>query len=195
MNQPTKESVLSFLEEMLETKVVIGKKAQSFEGTGHWSVVARPDSPILVLVERVTEEKTELVLTTMHWGYDGDQMYNARTESVRTTSMWSDDFAKRRCIIPLSMFREGRGAGTAFARPNDEPILAAGIFSAKENYGLRNVSMLTTMSAGLVRNYHDRQPAVVPEEMVMRYLDRTHTLSDADRLKLMTEKQSLIIVG
>lgn len=192
MRQPSKTEILNALSDILSSPITFGKKMGDAQTPDHWSMYSTPDHPVLVVVERVTDDRVEYVLTSMHWGYSGSDMYNARLETIKTTSMWSDDFNMRRCIIPLAMFHEG---GVDFAIRNEAPMLVAGIFTRNENHGLRSVSMITKPSTGLVATHHQRQPAVVPDEMVGRYLDRSHSLSDVDRMKLHSGSPSFIVVG
>lgn len=99
---------------------------------------------------------------------------NSREDKLAST-MWSEAFRQRRCVIPaVSFFEWVEGAGgisvpLRFLREDDEWLLLAGIWEDWESGGC--FSMLTTEPSEYVRRVHDRMPAVLSDEQVGPYLD------------------------
>lgn len=89
---------------------------------------------------------------------------NARTDKLET-SFWSDSFANRRCLIPLTAWAEAegeRGAKTRIwlSRPGMELLAAAGIWRESREWGAV-YSMVMTDSCGAAAECHERMPVIL----------------------------------
>jgi putative SOS response-associated peptidase YedK len=108
---------------------------------------------------------------------------NARAESIATSPAFRDGFRRRRCIFPVNGWYEWRtdaaGAKAAYAfgvagEADAAVVGLAGVWdrwrepaSKGEPNGveLQSAAIITTASLGVVREYHDRMPLVLPESM------------------------------
>jgi putative SOS response-associated peptidase YedK len=162
----------------------------------HPSYNAAPAETQLVL--RVNEGKREIVPARWglvpRWAKDpqvGAKMINARSETVREKPAFRDAFAKRRCVVPADGFYEWgsakrgegakrgedpKGARTPFwFHPPDRGLLyMAGLYESWKNpeTGLpeRTFTILTTPANEVVRQVHDRMPALLDREALDAWL-------------------------
>jgi len=100
---------------------------------------------------------------------------NARAESVAEKRMFSDAYARRRCIVPMNAFyeRDKRRKLHAFAMKDSKPFGVAGIWENWRNPdgGWERTFCIITVSANeLVGVIHDRMPAIIPIEHHARWL-------------------------
>ncbi len=95
---------------------------------------------------------------------------NARAESVATSGMFRQAFAKRRCLVPAAAFYEWRrmpGGGKqpyAVARADDMPLALAGIWEgwrAPSGEVERTFAIITADANGLMAPVHNRMPVVI----------------------------------
>lgn len=111
--------------------------------------------PIIVPHEEIR------VLTSMHWGFS--EWYNTRAETADRKSLWSESYAKRRCIFPLKSFYEG---GQWFSRGT--PVAGAGIW--RPTFDRLECSLLTTKANEKVAPSHDRMPLFVYDNDIDKWL-------------------------
>jgi putative SOS response-associated peptidase YedK len=100
---------------------------------------------------------------------------NARAETVGEKRMFSDAYAKRRCIVPMNAFyeRDSRRKLHAFGMANGEPFGVAGIWENWRNANgewERTFCIITVAANDLVGPIHDRMPAIIPAEQHARWL-------------------------
>ncbi len=86
---------------------------------------------------------------------------------------WKEAFTTRRCLIPASSFFEwvemgGRNVPLRFVRPGGEWLWIAGIWEEGEQGEC--FSMITTEPNSVLEPVHDRMPAVLDDEQMVRYL-------------------------
>jgi putative SOS response-associated peptidase YedK len=97
---------------------------------------------------------------------------NAKAETVATTGMFRDAFARRRCLVPAGAFYEWRkGPGGAkhpfaVARADGAPLALAGIWEAWRAPGTageieRTFAIITTDANALMAPIHNRMPVVI----------------------------------
>lgn len=119
----------------------------------------------------------------------GNQLINARGETVRTKPAFRAAFAARRCLVPISGFYEwkklsggGGGAGGAgrakkqphwIGREDRQPLYLAGLWERWEKGGapLETFTIITTEANALVAPLHDRMPVMIPPEAHEAWLD------------------------
>lgn len=156
-----------------------------------WNVA--PTDPVYVIAERDGARQ----LGTMRWGLvphwadDTRSIHiNARSETVDTTPIFRDSFARKRCLIPADGFYEwespekGRQPHWVY-RADGHPMAFAGIWASRldpetESWR-RTCSILTTQAEGAVASIHDRMPVSLVPEVWDVWLDRE--LTDPNTVK------------
>ena len=103
------------------------------------------------------------------------QPINARAETIAEKRMFSDAYAKRRCIVPMEVFyeRDGRRKLHAFGMKDGKPFGVAGIWEnwlSPEGQWQRTFCIITVGPNELVGKVHDRMPAIIPIEHHRRWL-------------------------
>jgi putative SOS response-associated peptidase YedK len=95
---------------------------------------------------------------------------NARAETLATTPMFRDAFARqRRCLVPADAFyewqtAEGRKLPYAIARMDGQPLVFAGLWEGwRGNDGtvIRSFVIITTTANEALRPLHERMPVVL----------------------------------
>jgi putative SOS response-associated peptidase YedK len=125
-----------------------------------------------------------LELTSMVWGlipswsHEGKGFINARSETLEAKPSFSESFQHRRCLIPADGFFEWRKVGRSkqphYIQLKDESTYAfAGIWDQWKNGELliRSCAIITTPANELVRELHDRMPAILHPEAYEAWLD------------------------
>lgn len=168
----------------------------------------------------------ERELVQMNWGFltrnvskkTGKELAprawnNARDDKVSISGLWKGSFAKRRCLLPATAFREAKGRNPAtdvwFGLKGDEqpvPFAFAGIwqetpetFFSEDSTGLSH-TMLTTTANDIVRTVHPkRMPVILEPSDYMQWLTGTveeaHALLrpfPADRMEVLAEGVGLL---
>jgi putative SOS response-associated peptidase YedK len=120
-----------------------------------------------------------------HWAKDKKSIQiNARFETVATTSMFRDSFARKRCLIPADGFYEweppekGRSPHWIY-RADGHPMAFAGIWASRMNEDTqeweRTCSIITTEADGPVRDIHHRLPVALVPDVWDAWMDREMT--------------------
>ena len=120
-----------------------------------------------------------------HWAKDKKSIQiNARLETVATTSMFRDSFARKRCLIPADGFYEweppekGRSPHWIY-RADGHPLVFAGIWASRMNEDTqeweRTCSIITTEADGSVRDIHHRMPVALVPDVWDAWMDREMT--------------------
>jgi putative SOS response-associated peptidase YedK len=139
-----------------------------------------PTQPALVI--RRHSKTGERHLDVLTWGFlpywtkdlnKARKPINAKAETVATSGMFGDAFARRRCLVPAAAFYEWQQiAGTrqkqpfAIARQDDKPMALAGIWEGWRGPGdevVRSFAIITTHTNEKLRPLHDRMPVVLEE--------------------------------
>ncbi|CAN5867016.1 SOS response-associated peptidase [soil metagenome] len=150
-----------------------------------WNVA--PTDPVYVVAE--SEGKRSLGSMKWglvpHWAKDRKSIQiNARVETVATTSMFRDSFARKRCLIPADGFYEWEPAESGRSphwiyRADGHPMVFAGIWASRMNENTqeweRTCSILTTEAGGTVRDIHHRMPVAMVPDVWDAWLDREMT--------------------
>ena len=146
-----------------------------------------------VLIVRVAKDGTrELVMA--RWGLVPFWMkskptkpfINARAETVHTTAMFREAFAKRRCLIPATGFFEWqqRGSGKQpyrFTMRDLEPFAFAGLweFARIEGEDILSAAIIVGEPNPLVNGIHDRMPVILMPNDYDLWLDRDNSVENA----------------
>lgn len=105
---------------------------------------------------------------------------NAQQETVATKPTFRHLIQTNRCAVPISAFYEWQNVGPIkqpyAIRPVESTVWLAGLYdrwqSADGQELLTSFTILTTPSAGIMTKLHERQPVVLPDHQVQRWLDR-----------------------
>ena len=152
----------------------------------HYNVA--PTMDVYAVLERDGSRR----LGTLRWGFvpywtkqlkGTRQPINARLETVATSKMFAQSFAKRRCIIPADGFYEwqDRGDNTKkqpfhLAQPDDDILAFAGIWTAwrdptdEHNDPLFSAAIVTTEARGDISRIHPRMPVMLPQTLWRHWL-------------------------
>lgn len=135
-----------------------------------------PTQPVAVIAN--DDPKT---LTFHRWGLIpswakdikiGNQMINARSESVAEKPSFRSAFKRRRCLIPSDGFyewrKEGKDKTPMFIHLKDRPVFAmAGlweIWHSPDGGEIRSCTIITTEANSFMQTMHDRMPVILHKE-------------------------------
>jgi putative SOS response-associated peptidase YedK len=142
-----------------------------------WNVAPTQDA----LVVRRHPQTGERHLGILVWGFlpywtkdprQARRPINAKCETVATSGMFRDAFARRRCIVPATAIYEWRPVEGkqkqpfAIARQDGKPLALAGIWERWREPGgevTRSFAIITTDSNQLVGRIHNRMPVILEE--------------------------------
>ncbi len=144
-------------------------------------------------------------IRVFHWGLVpvwakdrkiGQQMINARSETLAAKPAFKSDFKKHRCIIPMDGFFEWTAgieggpvtkAGKLAKQPHfihrvdGEPLAVAGLWSAWKDRAegpdaewLHSAAVITTSANATMTPIHNRMPVILPKAMWNLWLDPTN---------------------
>jgi putative SOS response-associated peptidase YedK len=134
------------------------------------------------------------------WAKDpaiGNQMINARAESVAEKPAFRAAFKARRCLVPADGFYEWQKAGKGkqpfyIRRKDKQPFAFAGLYERWQNRAegeiLDTFTIITTEPNGLMAPIHNRMPVIIPEDDYDRWLDPEET-GDPDLLVPYPEEE------
>jgi len=171
-----------------------------------YNIAPRQSAPVIV------SESGRAVLKSLRWGLIpawaedekiGDQLINARSESVFTKPAFRSALRERRCLVPADGFYEWQRKGGEpqpfrFTRPDGAYFCFAGIWerwqrppiTGELDFGepldsrpveLETFSILTTTANAVVAPVHDRMPVILPPHQYAAWLD--HQTFAPDRLQ------------
>ena len=124
-----------------------------------------------IIWNKATDE--DLVLSKLFWGIvskDKKLIINARVESVKEKTMFSESIRNRRCILPAAGFYEWDANKTKymFKRADEKPIYLAGFYDLNENRD--SFVILTTAANASMKPVHDRMPVMIDKRNLSDYL-------------------------
>lgn len=153
-----------------------------------WNVA--PTDPVRMIALRHDARQ----LRTARWGLvpswsrdskGGARMINARIETVTQKSAFKTAAARRRCIIPALGYYEWRNTDNGkiphfLHRPGGELLAMAGLYELWRDKSradddpqrwLVSCTIITQQAMDLLGEIHDRNPVVVPPELIAAWLD------------------------
>lgn len=114
------------------------------------------------------------------WARDpkiGARLINARSESVDEKPSFRAAFRKRRCLIPANGWFEWKAEASG-KRPwwialDGGPFSFAGLWESWDRGAgpLSTFTILTCPASDAIREIHDRQPAIIPQESYSEWLN------------------------
>lgn len=128
------------------------------------------------------------VLADMRWGLIpawaddpaiGNRMINARAETLATKPSYKAAFRQRRCLVPVDGFYEWRKTGSKkqpmlIHRPDHRPMTLAGLYEIWHGQAgppVASFTIITVEPNDLLRDIHNRMPAIMPAAERDRWLD------------------------
>ena len=138
-----------------------------------WNMAPTKDAPVMRL-----SREGERHLDVLRWGLvpyftkdlkKARKPINARSETVGTSGMFREAFARRRCLVPAPVYYEWRDdpAGKtpfAVARVDGDPVAFAGIWEvwkSPEGERLQTYATITTDANQLLAPIQDRMPVII----------------------------------
>ena len=122
--------------------------------------------------------KLDVTPFSMRWGYSlssGKLIINARSESAKTTRLFKDGFANRRCLIPASAYFEWRREGSnrekhRISARDERLFYMAGVYRHVDE--ICEFAILTKSPDPNISFIHDRMPVIFSGEKAFKWLDR-----------------------
>ena len=139
-----------------------------------WNMAPSRLAPVVRLHPETRARHLDLLTWGLvpHWAKDPKatrQPINARSETVATTPMFRDAFARRHCLVPADAFYEwktveGAKQPWAIARADGAPLVFAGLWEGwrgADGAVIRSFTILTTTACAELRDLHERMPVVL----------------------------------
>ncbi|BAT59715.1 putative SOS response-associated peptidase YedK [Variibacter gotjawalensis] len=141
-----------------------------------------------LLVIRENHRSSERSLDLIRWGYVPNfnkdakpktKLVNIRAETVATSRMFAESYAKRRCIIPVDNFFEWREEGGAkqpyaIGMKDGAPFALAGLWDnwkhPETGEWQRTFAVLTVDANELMAQIHHRMPVILRNEDCERWI-------------------------
>jgi putative SOS response-associated peptidase YedK len=148
----------------------------NWEGT--WNMAPTKDAPVVRRHPETGERHLGLLRWGLvpHWVKDlkpKSPQINARGETITSTPMFRDAFARRRCLVPADAFYEWQtipGSSTklpwAIARGDAACLVFAGLWEGwrgPDGTVIRSFTIVTTSANEALRPLHERMPVVLEE--------------------------------
>ena len=158
---------------------------------------------LVICIRTVADDPKSREAVQMQWGLIpfwakdiaiGNQMINARAETVAEKPAFRAAFSKRRCLIPADGFLEWQKLSTGKKQPwlmemaDQQPFAFAGLWeywTPKGESTLKPViscSIITTSANDDMSVLHDRMPAILPIEVWATWLNPTASATQCNTL-------------
>ena len=156
-----------------------------------------PSQPILAVANDRADRYDHFLWGLIpSWAKDpkiGQQMCNARAETIAEKNSFKNAYRRRRCLIPADGFYEwklnadGKTKQPMYIRlRSGRPFPLAGLWEVwQDDAGneVRSATIITTQPNELMATMHDRMPVILHEKDQHRWLDRAeHQAGDLDDL-------------
>lgn len=165
-----------------------------------------PTQPIAGIIQQDGRN----ILIRLHWGLVpswakdksiGNQLINARSETLSTKPSFRSAFRLRRCLIPADGFYEwqtvaktGKKQPYFFSLPVEKPFAFAGlweVWAGSEQTAYRSCTLVTTDASESVQPIHHRMPVILKPEYYSAWLDakqrNPETIQEILRKGIVTE--------
>jgi putative SOS response-associated peptidase YedK len=154
---------------------------------GTYNMAPTRDAPVVRRHPETGERRLDLLRWGLvpHWVKDPKttrQPINSRGETIASTPMFRDAFARRRCLVPADAFYEWQTPPTDFpsnpagkppakipwaiARADGGCMVFAGLWEGWRGAGgeiIRSFTIVTTSANDTLRPLHERMPVVLEE--------------------------------
>jgi putative SOS response-associated peptidase YedK len=139
-----------------------------------WNMAPTRDAPVVRLHPDTGDRRLDLLRWGLvpHWAKDPKSVrmtINARGETLASTPMFRDAFARRRCLVPADVFYEwqaidGAKHPWAIVRADGQTMVFAGLWEGwrgADGTVIRSFTIVTTGANDTLRPLHDRMPLVL----------------------------------
>jgi len=135
------------------------------------------------MIPAIVRQDDENILRMFQWGLVpfwakdpsiGNNMINARSETVDAKPSFSNAFRKRRCLIPADGFYEWKGQKGSkqpvfITLPDEKPFGFAGLWEIWDDKGraeepLYTCTIITTEASLVMKDIHHRMPVILKPE-------------------------------
>jgi len=164
-----------------------------------WNMAPTRDAPVVRLHPDTGERRLDLLRWGLvpHWAKDPKSVrmtINARCETLASTPMFRDAFARRRCLVPADVFYEwqvidGAKHPWAIARADGQPMVFAGLWEGwrgADGTVIRSFTIVTTGANDALRPLHERMPVVLEPDDWPLWLGE----QEGDRAALLRPSQA-----
>jgi putative SOS response-associated peptidase YedK len=152
-----------------------------------WNMAPTRDAPVVRLHPETRERRLDLLRWGLvpHWAKDPKAIrmtINARGETIATTPMFRDAYARRRCLVPADAFYEWQALADgpkqpwAIARADGQPLVFAGVWEGwrgADGAVVRSYAIVTTAANATLAPIHDRMPVVLEPDAWPLWLGET----------------------
>lgn len=149
----------------------------------------------LPIITSATPDKVQM----FHWGLTPEwaknrsisqKLINARAETLHEKASFKNALMQRRCLVPADGFYEWKKVGKKQKTPyrmslaTAEPFTFAGLYEAYEDDGktITTFTIITTAPNDLVRDIHDRMPAILLPEHEKLWLQHDTPLEEIQNI-------------
>ena len=142
-----------------------------------WNMAPTRLAPVVRRHPETRERRLDLLRWGLvpHWIEDpkkARQPINARAETLASTPMFRDAYARRRCLVPADAFYEWHVSDDgkqpwAIARADGAPLVFGGLWEgwrAPDGSVIRSFTIATTSACPTLRPLHERMPVVLEQE-------------------------------
>jgi len=139
-----------------------------------WNVAPTQSAPVVRRHPETGERRLDLLSWGFlpHWTKDtkaARRPINARAETIATSPMWRDAFARRRCLVVANAFYEWAAAPGgkqpyAVARQDGQPMALAGLWDGwrgPDGEVARSFAVIVTEANASMALIQDRMPVIV----------------------------------
>lgn len=151
-----------------------------------YNIAPSQSVPVIVKGEHGNEAKLMKWGLVPSWAPDpsiGNQMINARAETLLKKPSFRNLVSQRRCLIPADGFYEWRREGNRkvpvwIHLKKKEPFAFAGLWDSWRNVELGDIlytcTIITTEPNALLRPMHNRMPVIYDREMGRQWLEHSY---------------------
>jgi putative SOS response-associated peptidase YedK len=142
-----------------------------------WNMAPTMDAPVVRLYPKADERH----LDVLKWGLvpyftkdltKARKPINARSESIATSGMFRDAFARRRCLVPAPVYYEWRDdpdgkTPFAVARVDGEPVAFGGVWetwNSPDGALLQTFATITIDANRQLAGIQDRMPVIIEHQ-------------------------------
>jgi putative SOS response-associated peptidase YedK len=124
----------------------------------------------------------------VQWSGKSQLVINARADSLETKPLFKNKLHASRCLVPADGFyewqRQGRSKQPFRFIMKDEDIFAfAGLFGSfqtNDGQSIQAFTIITTSANELVKDIHDRMPAILPPAVALQWLCKDESATQED---------------
>lgn len=170
--------------EPMELAEVLECAPPDFAFSPRYNVAPTQEVPVVVMEDGKRRLKLMRWGLVPSWAKDpaiGNQMINARAETVAEKPSYRKPFQRQRCLVPVTGFFEWQKVAGARAKTpmhialkTKKLFVFAGLcdlWKAPDSRELRTFTIITTAAGDLMQPIHERQPVILDRKDWQAWLD------------------------